>query len=155
MVIIGRPDNKEVNLARGKHATQSSTYFGTGEDQSASRGVDGIMAPGKDPVGMFITNADANPWWQVDLGASHRLTRLRIFNRVGPDVVGRSRTIEALTSADGASWTSVHSHDGTPRETLDIDLSGMTARYVKLQLRERTHFHLFEVEVFGYETSGR
>ncbi|MBI4864194.1 MAG: discoidin domain-containing protein [Candidatus Riflebacteria bacterium] len=138
-----------VNLALGKTASQSSDYSGIGWPAVASYGVDGIKDPAGDPKGIFHTNRDNPPWWQVDLGSVLPLTKIRLFNRVHPDVVDRARTIQVLVSTDGESWTMLHDQGGKSWNTLEVPANGTRARYVRVVLAEVNYLHLLEVEVYG------
>ncbi|MBX7221402.1 MAG: discoidin domain-containing protein [Blastocatellia bacterium] len=141
------PTGKVTNLALRKAATQSSIYYGTGIDQSAACGVDGVIAPDKDPHNMFHTRLDSPAWWQVDLGQVSQLARIKLHNR--QNCADRAKTIQVMLSTDGQRWETVYSHNGTVWDVLNLNVSGKTARFVKLQLREPNYFHLFEVEVWG------
>src|SRR5262249_16285581 len=55
------------NLARGKPATQSSTYPGY-PSAAASSAVDGNTDGNFFDGSVTSTNLDSNAWWQVDLG---------------------------------------------------------------------------------------
>ena len=66
------------DLAFGKVATQSSTLPGT---PSASVAVDGITDGNFNDGSVTATNLEANPWWQVDLGASMGVTTVVVWNR--------------------------------------------------------------------------
>jgi hypothetical protein len=144
----------QVNLALGMPASQSSTYTGTGIDQGAAAGVDGIMAPAADAYFMFHTDIEPDPWWQVDLGNVHTLTRIVLFNRTLPaDPSGvapkRANTIQVLISPNGTAWRMVHDQGGRDWVRLDIGVAGEQARFVKVQLAEENYLHLYEVQVFG------
>ena len=101
----------------------------------------------------FHTDLEDAAWWQVDLGESLALDRVVIFNRV--DLWSRARSITVRLSQDGISWGDAYRHDGTPfygftdGKPLRVSLDGSVARYVRLQLRERSMFHLDEVQVFA------
>ena len=66
------------NIARGKPATQVSTTL----DAAAGRAVDGVTEGG-----FFVANSvthtatQADPWWEVDLGAEEPLDRIVVWNR--------------------------------------------------------------------------
>jgi len=66
------------NLARGKPATQVSTTH----DAPAGRAVDGVTEGG-----FFVANSvthtatQADPWWEVDLGADEPIDRIVVWNR--------------------------------------------------------------------------
>ncbi|MBI2299184.1 MAG: discoidin domain-containing protein [Armatimonadetes bacterium] len=140
------------NLARGKPATQSSVFGGTGKDQGPQLAVDGITEYAGHEFNWFHTNLEDHPWWQVDLGQLCELTEVRIFNRLlpgEPSVPLRARTVQVQLSDDGQRWTRLYAHDGKPFEVLKVPAAGARARYVRLELRERNYFHLREVEVDG------
>ncbi|MCC6383488.1 MAG: discoidin domain-containing protein, partial [Dehalococcoidia bacterium] len=102
----------------------------------------------------FHTLAEANPWWQVDLGAVASLDRMLIYNRCD-EFAPRNRAIIVLVSDDAATWRQVYQHDGTvfygqsDGKPLSVALTGQQARYVRLQLPGTSYFHLDEVEVFA------
>lgn len=140
---------KVVNLARGKPATQSSVYRGTGVDQGPHFGVDGILeAQPRDPHLTVMTNADTPPWWQVDLQGVHTLTQLKLYNRTAC-CQERARTVQVLLSTDGHNWQKAYEHDGKPFDTLTVDLRSQKARFVRLQLTEAINLHFLECEVYG------
>ena len=66
------------NIARGKAATQVSTTL----DAAAGRAVDGVTEGG-----FFVANSvthtatQADPWWEVDLGADEAVERIVVWNR--------------------------------------------------------------------------
>jgi hypothetical protein len=66
------------NIARGKPATQASTTH----DAPAGRAVDGVTEGGFF-VAHSVTHSatQADPWWEVDLGADEPLDRIVVWNR--------------------------------------------------------------------------
>ncbi|HXN46304.1 MAG TPA: discoidin domain-containing protein, partial [Bryobacteraceae bacterium] len=128
------------NLALFRPARQSSTFGPYGPE----RGVDGIRS-GPGVFGGFHTGNDLNPWWEVDLGVLCRLTQVRLFN-VPP--YARAATVRVLLSPDQRTWTEAYSNGGRPfaEAPLIVPLSGVQARYVRVQLSDRTWLHLDEVE---------
>jgi hypothetical protein len=147
--IVSKPTGQIVNLALGKPCQQSSIYVGTGIDQGANCAVDGRIEPDRDPYYMIHTNIENNPWWQVDLGKTFALTNIRLYNRINQG--HKANLIQAFISQDGKNWEKVYAHNGSLWKTLDIDVNGQQARFVKVQLADRNYLHLFEVEVFGYK----
>jgi hypothetical protein len=141
-----------VNLALLKPATQSSVYRGTGIDQGPQFGNDGIPeSQPRDPYLLVITDPnDPNPpWWQVDLEGVYSLTQLKLYNRKAC-CQERAKTVQVLLSTDGSHWERAYAHDGTPFDVLTVDLTGRSARYVRLQLTERASLNFQECEVYGY-----
>ncbi|MHC4199818.1 MAG: discoidin domain-containing protein, partial [Planctomycetota bacterium] len=118
--------------------------------QDAAGAVDGV----KDGGTGFHTNQDNNPWWQVDLGKSHELWRVVIYNR--NDAAERAARIMVLLSDKRKKgWRTVYRHNGTgfwgarDKKPLIVYTEGEKARYVRMQLPGRTYLHLDEVEVYG------
>jgi hypothetical protein len=138
-----------VNLALGKPASQSSTSEWS-RANDAQGAVDGVINGGY----AFHTGNQANPWWQVDLGAPYRLSEVRLYNRL--DCCGeRARTVQILLSEDGRAWRTAYRHNGSvfggkDGKPLVVSLNGETARHVRLRLNEPNWFHLDEVEVMGW-----
>ena len=145
-----QPLGDVVNLALHKPATQSSVYRGTGIDQGPQFGNDGILdSQPRDPYLMVMTNADDPSWWQVDLQGVYTLTQLKLYNRKAC-CQEQAKTVQVLLSADGAQWERAYAHDGTAFDVLTVDLTGRSARYVRLQLTEPVSLHFQECEVYGY-----
>jgi len=145
-----QPRGAVVNLALHKPATQSSVYRGTGIDQGPQFGNDGILeSKPRDPYLVVMTEADNPPWWQVDLQGNYTLTQLKLYNRKAC-CQERAKTVQILLSADGTHWDEAYAHNGKPFDVLTVDLTGRTARYVRVQLAERVSLHFQECEVYGY-----
>ena len=119
--------------------------------RDAAGAVDGVIDGGF----AFHTDEEDCPGWQVDLGESQALDRVVIWNRVS--LWKRARTITVRLSGDGDEWREAYRHDGSEffgfesGSPLTVPLQGKTARYVRLQLREKTMFHLDEVQVYSVE----
>lgn len=136
----------DINLALGKPCTQSSRSQWSNSEQGA---VDGVKN------GSFGFHTGPGPaWWQVDLGASHPLDNVLIFNRT--DCCSeRARTVQVLLSDNGADFRLAYAHDGTvfggvvDGRHLTVGLDGAKARYVRLQITSADYFHLDEVEIYG------
>jgi len=149
---LSQPSGTVVNLALRKPATQSSVYRGTGIDQGPQFGNDGILeSQPRDPYLLVITDPnDSNlPWWQVDLQGVYTLMQLKLYNRKAC-CQERAKTVQVLLSTDGAHWERAYVHNGTSFDVLTVDLTGRSARYVRLQLTERVSLHFQECEVYGY-----
>lgn len=148
--LAGSPD-----LALGKAATQSSEAFGG----SPSRVVDG------DTNGVFgnnsvsHTNLNAQPWWQVDLGAASPLSTINVWNRTdcctdrlsdfwiftSETPFDTSLTPEQQASRPGV-WSS---HRTGTAGTVTTVHPGTSGRYVMVRLSSTTYLTLAEVQVFG------
>ncbi|MGB1127420.1 MAG: discoidin domain-containing protein [Opitutales bacterium] len=73
---------KGVNVARGQKASSSSVLLGG----VASRAVDGNVS-GDWLIGSVThSKSEKNPWWEVDLGRTAELEKVRVLNRWDPYV---------------------------------------------------------------------
>ncbi|MDB5357174.1 MAG: hypothetical protein JWN24_3627 [Phycisphaerales bacterium] len=99
----------------------------------------------------FSTKNEDNPYIVIDLGAPARLKRLEIVNR-RDDLAERAKTLAAWVSASAQGpWTPVWQSPGTTKEwTVELP-APVSARYVKLGLREHNALHLFSVKIYGWE----
>ncbi|MEZ5380806.1 MAG: hypothetical protein R2754_03300 [Microthrixaceae bacterium] len=167
------------NLARDRSATQSSTsgtelrwrnQTAASRCPQSSHGLAGAALDGKVAGGLWEcstshTTRETNPWWQVDLGASHDLDLLRVSTMWGDDsatgVPFRNELDDArvylsdtpLTgnnhaelAAKANGWISL----GAPFSgTQDYTLEGVAGRYVRIVAwgPNRT-LNLPEVELF-------
>ncbi|MBM4080548.1 MAG: hypothetical protein FJ278_12675, partial [Planctomycetes bacterium] len=119
--------------------------------EDAAGACDGV----KDGKWGFHTENDAKPWWHVDLGKSHPLSRVVVFNRADGGSAARAGKLTLLLSNDGKDWREVYRHDGTvfygatDSKPLAVALKGVEARFVRAQLPHAGYLHLDEVEVYG------
>jgi len=130
-----------------------SRYRGDATAADAAGAVDGV----KNGLYAFHTGGDANPWWQVDLGAAQSITRIVVYNRLdyAPGLHNADNLL-ILTSDDGVMWTPRHENHGffggvSMAPPLTVEFKDLTARFVRLQVMGQTGilFHLDEVEVYG------
>jgi hyaluronoglucosaminidase len=142
-------------LARGKKATQISDYdWGGSFPFSADKSVDG------DRFNFSTTSGrEAQPWWQVDLGTSADLEKIKVYNRTDC-CAGRTKDYYVLVSdqpftgtlADQLGKPDVWSHHETAQAdsptTIDTIARG---RYVRVWLAADTpvELNMAEVEVLG------
>ncbi|MFD5086851.1 discoidin domain-containing protein [Kitasatospora sp. NPDC058406] len=150
----GAPVAKQVNVAIGRPATQSSTIA------PAAKAVDG-NTNGVYAVGSVThTDLDANAWWQTDLGASTPINTIKINSRNdGTDGYrGRSANASVFVSATdmtGRSYADLHSDPtvwrydipGTPPAQMTIPVATQ-GRYVRVQLPGTNYLSLAEVSVY-------
>jgi len=121
--------------------------------QDALGAVDGV----KNGKWGFHTASERNPWWQVDLGAIHKLDRAVIYNRCDGGTASRIRNFNLLLSDDGKRWRVAYKHDGSVfggvgyLKPLVIRLGGNAARFVRFQLLGTGYLHLDEIEVYPTE----
>ena len=146
------------NLALGKTATQSSTLAGYATD-AASMAVDGNTDGNFFDGSVTHTNADANAWWQVDLGASAAISSITIWNRWDCCVSRLSdywvfvsdtpflATDTPATLSTRVGTTAIH-QVGTVNYSVTIPMAAQ-GRYVRVQLSNTDYLSLAEVQVLG------
>lgn len=144
------------NVAWQKTATQSSTAGGA----PASRAVD-LNHNGNFFAGSVThTNYQAQPWWQVDLGASHDLDSVFLFNRTDccaerlADfyvlVSDRPFGSSDLTTVLNQPGVSSYYTPGAAGPSMSINV-GRPGRYIRVQLAGTNFLSLAEVEILGRE----
>jgi hypothetical protein len=148
------PTPTPTNLALGRPATQSSDLFGG----VAARAVDGNTSGVWSGNSVTHTNNNAQPWWQVDLGAVQQLQTVRLWNRTDccanrlsnfyvlvSDVPFASTGLSATLAQAGVS--SYHT-PGPAGSSVSVSVN-RTGRYVRVQLAATDYLALAEVEVLG------
>jgi hypothetical protein len=119
-------------------------------EEDAPGGCDGV----KNGKWGFHTENEPNPWWQVDLGEPAPLDRLVLYNRCDR-CSERNNRILVLASDDAETWRELYQHDGTvffghtDQKPAVVSLDRVKARYVRLQIRITSYFHLDEVEIYS------
>jgi hyaluronoglucosaminidase len=139
------------NVAAGKPATQVSDWS---TDYGAARSVDGDLFNFSTTSG-----AEAQPWWQVDLGAAVPVETVKLYNRVDccADRVADYYVLVSndpfpATLAEALAAPGVVSHHETTQaeRPTTIDLAA-TGRYVRVWLAttEPRELNMSEVQVLG------
>jgi len=134
------------NIAAHKSASQSSTYY----DADASRAVDGNRDDVYRHHSVTHTNFEDHAWWKVDLAKEESVGTVRIYNRGDGDVANRLSNFDViLLDKDGKEVTRQHVDSLNNQPTVDVQFSGVNARYVKIELnKSKTPLSLAEVEVY-------
>ena len=100
----------------------------------------------------FHTENENNPWWQVDIENHVQLDRIILYNRT--ELAQRNSRIIILLSDDGKNFRKIYQHKGTQflgfadKIPLTVKLKNAKARFVRLQLPNKSYFHLDEVEIY-------
>jgi large repetitive protein len=146
------------NIARGKNATQSSTNGSAAAALAVDGNSDGVLADGS----VSNTNSEANPWWEVDLGATYQLFGARVWNRsdccttrlsdyylLASPAPMAGRSLAQLLADPTVTSLSV------PGAAPAVQLSTLPAqaRYLRVQLSGSNFLQLAEVEVYGRPVS--
>ena len=142
-----------VNLALGKTATESSSV----PDSRASAAVDGRTDGRYAERSTTHTHLQANPWWQVDLGATNSIGSIEVWNRTDccsarlrdywvfvsekPFSLGDTPS-KLLTRGD--VFSSHQESVPCPKITVPVNTIG---RYVRIQIKGEGYLSLAEVRV--------
>ena len=134
------------NIAAHKPASQSSIAYGG----DASRAVDGNRDNAWNNRSVTHTDFQDHSWWKVDLEKEESVGTVRIYNRGDGDVANRLSNFDViLLDKDGNEVTRQHIDSLNNRPTIDVQFSGVNARYVKIELnKSKTPLSLAEVEVY-------
>jgi CotH kinase protein/Chitobiase/beta-hexosaminidase C-terminal domain/Lectin C-type domain/HYR domain/Secretion system C-terminal sorting domain/F5/8 type C domain len=142
-----------INVAIGKTVRQSSNFTTV---YTASRAIDGNTAGTPSRTGL-----NTNAWWEIDLGANHNITDIKLWNKTD---------INLATPSDYYVFVSPNPFFSTSLTTT-LTQSGVNAfyqaaamarpttipitkigRYVRIQLRQRNFLNMSEVQIFGCVT---
>jgi len=156
--VFGQPRADISNLALQGVASQSSQWrndsrYPASNVINGNTGGNGALANT-----MNHTNADANAWWELDLGDVYDLDSIKIWNR-NDCCQNRLSDFVLLVSdnpfnsknlSTSRAQTGVYSRQftGAPQRTTEA-IVGRTGRYIRVQLPGSQFLHLAEVEVFG------
>ena len=134
------------NIAAHKPASQSSIAYGG----DASRAVDGNRDNAWSHRSVTHTDFQDHSWWKVDLEKEESVGTVRIYNRGDGDVANRLSNFDViLLDKDGKEVTRQHVDSLNNQPTIDVQFSGVNARYVKIELnKSKTPLSLAEVEVY-------
>ena len=134
------------NIAAHKPASQSSIAYGG----DASRAVDGNRNNAWNNRSVTHTDFQDHSWWKVDLEKEESVGTVRIYNRGDGDVAKRLSNFDViLLDKAGNEVTRQHIDSLNNQPTIDVQFSGINARYVKVELNNsKTPLSLAEVEVY-------
>ena len=134
------------NIAAHKPASQSSIAYGG----DASRAVDGNRDNAWNNRSVTHTDFQDHSWWKVDLAKEEGVGTVRIYNRGDGVVANRLSNFDViLLDKDGKEVTRQHVDSLNNQPTVDVQFSGVNARYVKIELnKSKTPLSLAEVEVY-------
>jgi hypothetical protein len=140
LTVLGSGGGNPVLLSQGKAATASSTESAS---YPASAAFDGNLTSTR----WASVEGSGAQWLQVDLGASAKISRVKLNWEAA---YGKSYTIQ--TSANGTTWTAIYTTSTGDGGTDDLtDLSG-TGRYVRMNATVRGTsygYSLYEMQVYG------
>ena len=145
-----RPVETE-NIARGKQASQSSTAYGG----AATRAVDGNVDSDYGHHSVTHTNFEDNAWWQVDLGKTENVGKVKLYNRGDGNVANRLSNFDVVLLNEAKQEVARQHFDSlNGKAELEVFFTAKGARYVKVELKTKnTPLSLAEVEVFRSATT--
>lgn len=142
------------NVALGKAVTQSSTDWGG----TVTRAVDGNTSGVWRERSVTHTRLEQSPWLQVDLGNSHYIDKIRLWNRsdcctqrlanfyvLVSETPFASNDLETILTQDGVK---VVQHQTVAGRQTELDISDV-GRYVRVQIVGQGILSLAELEVMG------
>jgi hypothetical protein len=130
------PDSPNVNVARHKPVTTSSSHEGDG--WSTSGLVDGSTASGWSSEGKLTENHQESVTVNLQLGTGRNLSRLDLYPRADGTSVGYGFPIDLTVSVsnDGETWTDMFSKTGIPQPTsgapLEFSLTSKAGGYIRV-----------------------
>lgn len=144
--------NANENLARSGEAAQIGTHDSMGE---ASNAIDGNSVPNYSANSCIHTSTTTDPWWRVDLRATHTITSISIVNR-------RDCCQDSLNGTEIRVGNSLENNGNdnpvvatiqhvSTAQTFTIP-EGVEGRYVNVFLKGQDKYLTFcEVEVYGQQ----
>ncbi|MCH6259096.1 discoidin domain-containing protein [Puniceicoccaceae bacterium K14] len=138
------------NVALGGSASQSSTNHGG----VASLAIDGNTSGVWNNSSVTHTSNEAQPWWEVDLGASYEIDEIVVWGRTDSCCVNRLSDYDVSILDDNSNvvWTNYQAN--APSPSVSLNANGSTGRYVMVQLRGTDVLSLAEVQVYGDPSGG-
>lgn len=144
------------NVALGKRADASSRAAwasGRTPQENAVGALSGRITGGA----QCHTEHEVRPWWSIDLGATHLIYDIRVFNRVDePDLRARLGAFDIEIASSAGDWTNIYTNDGS---TLIGGADGnpliirtgapLMLRYLRIVAHGKTYLHLDQVELYG------
>jgi fibronectin type 3 domain-containing protein len=127
-----------------------ATLLSQGRPATASSVENAGLAPGNAVDGNTTTrwsSAFSDPQWlQVDLGATHAVTRVVLNWQTA-----YGRAFQLQTSTDGTAWTTIYSTTASTGGVQDLNVTG-SGRYVRMfgtQRATQYGYSLLEFQVYG------
>ncbi|TGV04198.1 alpha-L-fucosidase [Flavivirga rizhaonensis] len=141
--------NVEENLAFMKPCVQSSTHEFVRDKRAYPRAeiaVDGVTEGNTMMEQTSWTLEEEKPWWRVDLGDTHSINEITIFNRTDDAMNSlKDYTVSIIDAAGNTVWKSIQKEFPNPSKTLTVP--HVKGRFVKIQLNGTGNLTLAEVIV--------
>ena len=101
------------------------------------------------------TNFEDNAWWQVDLGKTENVGKVKLYNRGDGNVANRLSNFDVVLLNEAKQEVARQHFDSlNGKAELEVFFTAKGARYVKVELKTKnTPLSLAEVEVFRSATT--
>lgn len=143
--------NKDLNVALGKPARQSSVF----DFSVANRANDGDINGRSDAGSISHTEADNQTFWEVDLGKNYLVEQVKLFNRTDCCQDRLNNFNIWVTSKIKEDMHTLVGPFAENEKKFDVPSKSFTnkkiGRYVRVELNDRNYLNLAEVQVFGTE----
>jgi len=145
-------DTRLENLALQGTAKQSSTLASRRTDFSASNAIDGDLSGGAFTGSLSHTKAEAQAWWEVDLGRIVDIDTIRLWNRTDC-CSDRLSNFHVMVSTQPFSTNDL-ALSRTQNGVVDFPTNGRAGRQTDIKIAEqgryiRVQLEGAEVQVFG------
>ncbi|WSG43709.1 family 43 glycosylhydrolase [Dactylosporangium sp. NBC_01737] len=149
-VVVGAPVGAGVNVAQGRPATGTSPCVAS---EGPEKAVNGSVSGGNSDK---FCSSVAGAWLQVDLGSARSIGRFELAHaQAGGEAASlNTRAFTISVSGDGTTWTQVVNITGNTAATTSHPVSGVTGRYVRLNVGTPTQTgevatRIYELRVFS------
>lgn len=122
---------------------------------AATRAVDGNVDSDYGHHSVTHTNFEDNAWWQVDLGKTENVGKVKLYNRGDGNVANRLSNFDVVLLNEAKQEVARQHFDSlNGKAELEVFFTAKDARYVKVELKTKnTPLSLAEVEVFRSATT--
>ncbi|SHJ76445.1 Por secretion system C-terminal sorting domain-containing protein [Reichenbachiella agariperforans] len=132
------------NIALGKSTSQSSTAHGGLSSRAVDGNTSGVWSHGS----VTHTNAESNPWWEVDLGGAYEVDEIVLYNRTNCCMDRLSNFTVSVMNGSTTTWSQTYSAYPNPSQTIQV--GGAQGETVRVQLNGSSNpLSLAEVQVYG------
>jgi hypothetical protein len=139
----------QVNYALSGTASQSSVgYGGATPDKSIDNNTSGLLVDNS----LSITNAEDNPWWEVDLGSDKEIGDIKVFNRTNSCCMDRLANFTILVIDSNGITTYSKTYTTYPDPSVTAETGNVMGKIVRIQANTTgIAMNLAEVQVFASE----
>lgn len=144
--------SQAANVAEGKPTTQSEpTAYGGYPSRAVDGNDSGVWSDGS----VTHTSKQQNPWWEVDLGGLHRITKIEVWNRTDTCCAERLNSFEITVYDRIGELREQQNFSGGPKTVSETSPDHWTftgdvlGNVVRVHLNSNDYLSLAEVRVEG------